>query len=196
MNEASDNAPHVPRPSARPRSIFPIVVLLLVCALGLLVFLIPFPEKRHVTRAKVSRVRADLRTMATALAAYRADHDGASPSMVPLAEIFDDVEALQRLGAQGHHVAPALTTPIAYLRELFPHGHSTPSIPLLYYRWDSEAALFYGLGPEEQLKIRPQRLAEFDPEDSEAELLDYLLGVSFDPTNGMASSGDLWRLVP
>lgn len=116
------------------------------------------------------RAHPDLRTLATALETYRLD-DGLYPQAVP-----------SETG--GTVISPVLTTPINYLTKLTPHRYATDG---------SSAYILCQPGPDEKWDItRPEQFLYGlkGPGSSSEEFLN----VTFDPTNGATSRGDIWRL--
>jgi prepilin-type N-terminal cleavage/methylation domain-containing protein len=136
------------------RAAFTLIELLVVIAIIAILAAIAVPNFLEAqTRAKVSRVKADMRTMATALEAYSADHnhyptrhhrwqksDECSEFIMhhaPFTEKVLDPDPGDTAAAVGLHV---LTTPISYLTDL-PHDvFNTPA------RNRTGRSIYYGYG--------------------------------------------------
>ncbi len=96
----------------KKRSAFTLIELLIVVAIIAILAAIAVPNFLEAqTRSKVSRTKADMRTMATALEAYYVDNNKYTPD-------FSDVLAGNpRFNTLINRLVP-LTTPIAYLTSL------------------------------------------------------------------------------
>ena len=170
---------------------FTLIELLIVVAIIAILAGIAVPNFLEAqTRSKVSRVKSDMRTLATALEAYFGDYNRYPPSTL--------VPRFARLRP--------LTTPIAYLS----------SVPLdVFQTADPGAGPFrsrgnyaYGARPIEQESrwalasdgpdLTPNHQPiEFYPGwssdiwENPASGFDY---IRYDPTNGTVSIGDIWRV--
>src|SRR5207244_2977800 len=110
------------QPPAAIRRGFTLIELLIVVAIIAVLAAIAVPNFLEAqTRAKVSRIKADMRTYATALEAYRLDHNGYPLCYVPVPKngtvahwFFMANLNNQKIGWAG----PMLTTPVAYLSDL------------------------------------------------------------------------------
>ncbi len=86
---------------------FTLIELLVVVAVIAILAAVAVPNFLEAqARAKCSRARADLRTVATALESYSADNNGHYPADRPRGDL------------DGFLAAPALTSPVAYLASL------------------------------------------------------------------------------
>ncbi len=143
------------------------------------------------TRSQVARVRADMRTLATALEAYHIDYNTYPPS--PSFEVI----AQEKPGSIATQKAlSALTTPIAYIT----------SIPLDPFN-PVEGSIFGYYAPT--LERDPELIKEAPPwtlwsmgPDSVSSIMSQedlksprILKLTYDPTNGMKSSGDIVRIA-
>lgn len=149
------------------------------------------------TRSKVSRTRADMRAMATALEVYYIDNN-TYPAWT--SEVENSWNA-GRHGMEGiptfHRGAPGgpntLTTPISYLREPFEDPFAIA--PGATFGFISSGApnpdwIIFSPGPSGRFDIDPN---QWRPGGLEANR-DWLYNVSYDPTNGTVSAGDIWRV--
>lgn len=90
---------------------FTLIELLIVIAIIAILALIAVPNFLEAqVRAKVSRVQADLRTLATALEAYAVDW-GAYPRLPYLTQVMGKNQD----DRDGIHFATSLTTPVGYI---------------------------------------------------------------------------------
>ena len=169
---------------------FTLIELLIVVAIIAILAAIAIPNFLAAqVRSKVSRVRAEMRTTATALESYYVDNNSYPVYDNPV----DDVD---------HHVPLNLTTPVAYITsiqaDVFFHEDSMspePDVkhPFHYATEDyspdevHDKLVAAGVDDESAKWI----LWSFGPDikDDEGELL-------YDPTNGTVSNGDLDRYGP
>lgn len=182
---------------------FTVVELLIVCGLLLIVSGLAVDNFTHAQhRAKSARVKADLRSFAYAVEAYRVDF-GNYPRMRHFGFYSDptiDIIAGQRVNGV---FSPSITTPIAYMSSeliLDPFMKSEHLAPLdqrLYtyqdikkYTESSKAKMwvsalkFYGA----------YRMGSVGPDrnyDNNASVLGPQ--IPYDPTNGLISPGNIWR---
>lgn len=146
------------------------------------------PENR--IREMISRVKSNQRTMATALESYFVDNNtypatlagGAARSVVKGNSFMKDLPA----------ISPALTTPVAYLTQYFPD----PFNP------DQAAGSTYSCYVTDGgwILISPGTDGDFDILAQNAYLprqnqpTPDLLNLSYDPSNGTISDGDIFRV--
>jgi type II secretion system protein G len=189
---------------------FTLIELLIVVAIIAILAAIAVPNFLEAqTRAKVSRVRADLRSIATAVEAYAVDYNGYPVDWAPLGV----PKPLFASTWMGEHVEfVALTTPVAYMTGVpddpFFEGYQL-GIPTersyAYGATQGPFAIFAALfnvhwilssrGPDRHLDIDDFRTGErvFNPLDPP----DIVSGASdlfYDPTNGTISVGDVHRI--
>jgi type II secretion system protein G len=154
---------------------FTLIELLIVVAIIAILALIALPNFLEAqTRAKVARIHADMRSLATALEAYRVDNNAYPPSANP-PDWMPDTQTWR------------LTTPIAYITSVPKDTFAFKPAEMLlggpfgvfgdYIHYVDQAALdqywlLFSYGPDGDL--------EFEE-------------VHYDPTNGTVSSGDIYR---
>ena len=167
---------------------FTLIELLIVVLIIAILAAIAVPNfLEFQVRAKVSRVKSDMRSLATALEAYAVDNS-------------DYPVAANRLGFNWHPFSSRLyplTTPISYISTI-------PKDPFIlalnntdrniydtfdYYSVSSEIVRFPNADPNRNNSLfgRKWRLASRGPDG----LKDFTGRVLYDPTNGTTSNGDI-----
>jgi hypothetical protein len=143
-------------------------------------------------RETTSRAKADLRSMATAIEMYQIEHNSypASTTTGPYG-FWQSAEPMPSF-AGGSGVA-GLTTPVAYLTSYFedPFRKLSDHRTFAYY-CNGPTWIMISAGPDCRFDLPPDRLAPLlaAPHLPNDELTNY----TYDPTNGMYSAGDIWRL--
>ncbi|NUP90679.1 MAG: hypothetical protein HUU25_12825 [Candidatus Sumerlaeia bacterium] len=139
-----------------------------------------------------TRVRADLRVMATAIEAYTVDH-GTCPAAAeagsPLSVNAGHPLMSQRPSFTLKSGGPALTTPIAYITSLIPDRCAGTGTTYAYAQVPETGPLRPVLGAWLLLSPGP----DLDWDIALGDALDVMRAQTYDPTNGIASGGDLWR---
>jgi type II secretion system protein G len=173
---------------------FTLIELLIVVAIIAILASIAIPNLLEAqTRAKVSRAKADVRSLATALEAYHTDWNSYPPT--PLNSLVDRTQRLV-----------FITTPIAYISalplEVFAGGNIQRE-PYAFWSANLNDAMkyspiYYFLVEEKNRRGRwvlfsrgPDMDYEAAPEEGGGGLLMY-----YDPTNGTVSNGDVMRFGP
>ncbi len=142
------------------------------------VILYPKYSAPHV-RAKISRVKGDLRDAAHALEAYYADNN-----------------AFPQPGAE-FTLPPALTTPVVYYSMRLPGDRLLPGKPPLRYVLsdNGKAALAISKGPDWEPQILPDKVPWEEIQAGWEEMQAALTLSTYDPTNGTVSPGDIYRII-
>lgn len=160
--------------------------------LGLIAFLAVWARQKPAG----DPVKTDQRALATALETYFVDHE-AYPPMAPLRDYARKPEELRKAGgwhtmtaSPGTATVAGLTSPVAYMRDLFPDPYSPGKrLPFAYYT-DGPGWILYSPGPDEDYDIRPAQ--EYDGRITQPSAR--LLLNAYDPMNGIRSGGDVFRV--
>ena len=208
---------------AKRVSAFTLIELLIVVAIIAILAAIAVPNFLEAqTRAKVSRVKADERSFATAMEAYTVDHNRCSPT-------FNDNAVVLPWGDTGDAASPDkrinrwhwLTTPIAYLTSPYQDAFAQPNVEpnlrfLIIQSWPGLAEVKDTSNPYSQTIGLPSVLWRESPgakigdpmwvcysagpdkdlDRLDAEYSSALTGYGiqeYDATNGTVSDGDIIR---
>jgi len=182
---------------------FTLIELLIVVAIIAILAAIAVPNFLEAqTRSKVSRAKADIRTLATALESYRVDNNQYPPAMF-LAGRVETLEDRWRF----------VTTPIAYITSIPPDPfgdqdaqESFPAPPWKYRTFDFVAKVpvpppnndgFFDFLYSNYGKQGLWYVASQGPNQvPELTISASLAGLPYDPTNGTISGGDIVRIGP
>jgi prepilin-type N-terminal cleavage/methylation domain-containing protein len=214
---------------------FTLIELLIVVAIIAILAAIAVPNFLEAqVRSKVSRVRSDHRSLATAIESYYVDNNKYPAWTRDTSDCAD--HGLIPDSSEGIGVAPGvtfrvreegvtagnefftLTTPIAYITSYFPDPFAdTRGLTFRYYavrsKWwlgsfgpdvDESGNSFdvdwTALGAPDtygpsQLANQTSNITDFETVFTDGSAADtYLLWVSYDPTNGTVSEGDVFRI--
>jgi hypothetical protein len=162
---------------------------------------------RSATRAPVTRVIADMRSLGNALEAYYVDNNNSYPacSVDPDRNAFGDLEkqnpilALQPTFMIPNGTNPAtLTTPVAYIIG-YPRNPKQFGVeaPFSYYSCVSKSSgkagwILWNPGPDKIYELSIDNITKiYNPDTTET--LPYLIERTYDSSNGTFSRGDIWR---
>lgn len=173
-------------------------LVIVIVILVILYYTTSIPTMPHTKdRARISRVRSEMRSLAIALEAYKADHQ-VYPAMIPMADLVDSPQNLER--AHGQHlmtIHPALPIPEGFFGEngYYQHSAKDPTIPgreLSYaYFTDGESWILIAAGLDRKHVVDdPSVVIEHWLKEGP----DAFLHLTYDPTNGTRSEGIIWRI--
>lgn len=188
---------------------FTLIELLIVVAIIAILAAIAVPNFLEAqTRAKVSRVQSDMRSVSTAFESYMVDNNQYPPSLArsPLAQPSPpNVSSID---------TRLLTTPIAYITSLPLDAFSVPQgqqvvpnggnnlvfygsrMPEITYEKPFNSYIGYSIGPDQEYQTGGFRALGWIEEAESFELLNFspsFPGTRYDPTNGTVSIGDIYR---
>lgn len=175
---------------------FTLIELLIVVAIIAILALIAVPNFLEAqTRSKVSRCKADMRSMATAIESYYTDHN-----RYPIGFGYPEGYARYRLAR--------ITTPVAYMTsipddpfttKLSGYGGSPGDKPSFIYllRYYHNFPQYYDTFPEFKLCVNGRdimwTLTSQGPVHPDTT---YIIWIPYDPTNGTISFGIICRSGP
>ena len=181
--------------------ILSVCLVFCVCGVGMLAAIAVPNFLEAQVRSQVSRARSDMRSLATAIETYYIDNNNYPASTTDPAESINASLAANSASPQlqwdlptfaSHHATGAhtLTTPIAYLTSYFPDPFSpVPGRTFNYYK-NEGGWILWSAGPDNDYDLNYE---DYDPRYMKS-TYDRLYRSTYDPTNGTASSGDIWRV--
>lgn len=206
------------------RQAFTLIELLIVVAIIAILAAIAVPNFLEAqTRSKISRSKADLRTLATAIEAYAVDHNF-HPISSGINSASDAIEFQNsEMAAKHKFLAPVVTTPVAYITaiplDIFainsgePDVQNGPQPEMHHYFYTNlliEKRRFGAMPPwapggafDNRLRfLGPWTLWGCGPDGDRTDLSPAKIGGPastdwelgfYDPSNGTRSNGDLFR---
>ena len=195
---------------------FTLIELLIVVAIIAILAAIAVPNFLEAqTRAKVARVQADMRTMATAAETYRVD---ANAYPIPVSVLAASQEVVYPMPSFMHSMyihnflPPAMTTPVAYITRIFPDVFAdrelqpAPEMSLIYYQNWAETRRLADLAGASFNPAQQARASGYGawvmlsggPDGDRKDLAPAQVGLLlingvYDPSNGTVSNGDIIR---
>jgi hypothetical protein len=168
-------------PAEFRRTAFKLAGILVLVGVLLFAFLTPGMRERKLTR-ETTRAWRDLQFVRAALEAY-AERTGAAYPVSAEATLPEDfaTEFAEQRGGQPFYQEQGRVARL----DLF--SPERPYTAPLRYVTDGAAWVVASRGPSREFAIGPDLL-----EDGAEELAERLRGLSYDPTNGLYSSGDMW----
>jgi prepilin-type N-terminal cleavage/methylation domain-containing protein len=182
---------------------FTLIELLIVVAIIAILAAIAVPNFLEAqTRAKVSRCKSDMRSMATALEAYRVDWNSYTPyGRIDPAGIFQYPARQNDMNDKMCFTGPPITTPVAYIGAFFSDPFATQFPPphelklIEYLNLEQHVGNFVPPPPPFASQLIPAwgfwRLVAAGPDGDRG--LDIKNNIVYDPTNGTVSNGDIVR---
>ena len=178
---------------------FTLIEILVVVAIISILSAIAIPNFLQAqTRSKVSRVKSDFRTIATALEAYAADHND-FPRQVHT-EWYDEDWAAYQGGDVRGILWPGITSPIAYISTINyidPLANEGMPIDQKYYTYnDMEEYVVRDPDTNWQQLLEyygKWRLGSVGPDKKFFHGFEYSSQLVYDPSNGTISLGNIWR---
>lgn len=159
-----------------------------------------FVEAR--SRAQVSRAKADMRSLATALESYSIDTNAYPASTLdPERSVYGAAAAPggAMAGIPGLERPRAglmtLTTPVTYITRIPTDPFGPEELPLPYWSPDGgqPSWILWSAGPDAVYDLTGQNIQQVLDETGAISINAFLLQKTYDPTNGTDSSGDIWR---
>ncbi|MEO8377924.1 MAG: hypothetical protein ABI579_09665 [Candidatus Sumerlaeota bacterium] len=191
-----------PQKKKMPVWVIVLIVILAVSLLCLFILLVlaaiavpNFLEAQ--TRSKVSRSKSDMRSLATGIENYLVDNNALPAHTVSYMESADRSAAPKAptFKVAGLNGSMSLTTPIAYLvlDQLVDPFAANKITGYRYYAVE-DGWIVWSAGPDKDYDITPE--LDYSPsfKPSYNPVPARLSNVSYDPTNGTISDGDIWRV--
>jgi prepilin-type N-terminal cleavage/methylation domain-containing protein len=199
---------------------FTLIELLIVVAIIAILAAIAVPNFLEAqTRSKTSRVKADQRSLATALEAYYIDNnsypavatsDAGSGNYgsneLPLASAGLRAMPSLRRKANNADQLHTLTTPVSFITSIFTDPFADTRGGTFSYSTNGpfkSGWLVWSFGPDTDEASSSDMLLTGTPENYVEDTVynpsntvpsELLVGLTYDPTNGTTSEGDVWRI--
>jgi len=159
-------------------------------------------EYGGASRDRVSRVKSDLRTLQTALEAYFSDHNSYPISTDRADENIFIIEDPAQKAVYNQLPTfmiyrpglATLTTPVSYITTYFddPFGPEKHK-PFCYWAPKEGGWIMWSAGPDGHYDLNIDNIARvYDPKKPKTN--GYLINLTYDPTNGSKSGGDIYRM--
>jgi general secretion pathway protein G len=199
---------------------FTLIELLIVVAIIAILAAIAVPNFLEAqVRSKVSRIKADMRSMITALESYQVDHNHYPPCASIIEPTVNSADVVSG-GSGSAPVNPALlrlvplTTPISYITSIFqdvfhssndPDSWGPPPLSTVLYYWGGDWMNLMVSGSSDDILFEemPENidvtenflLLSYSPDQDFDALDDGWPSTiqKYDPTNGTISDGDIVR---
>jgi hypothetical protein len=166
----------------------------LILAVGVRSHVVGYSEAN--IRSRISRAKADQRSLGVAIEAYYVDNnsyvswatgDQGVNNFLPAVSASRGRPTFRRSSAGGPRT---LTTPLAYITQLYPDPFAPDNGAVDSYYCDGGGWILISAGPDGDYDIDPQKLYNSSVPQPSTELLSR----SYDPTNGTVSDGDIFRV--
>lgn len=174
-----------------------LIVVLVTIAVVLVLAAIAIPNfLKAKIRSDIYKTVVDFRSIELAIGAYK-EVNGAYPAMHPLEDFCDNRDSLQEAGGieyytiePGDESLEGITTPFEYVPYIFNDFFSDRKHPWPYaYYANDDFWVVFSPGPDRDYDLGYDIHLTGTPE----EIRENLISVTYDPTNGTKSSGDIWR---
>ena len=176
------------------------IVVVGIGFVGFLIFSGPFCSV-PADRVRYARARSDMRSMATAIETYKLDH-GSFPAYTFRPAESSDSAIVTPPGWPGTSTfrvsgVDSLTTPVAYLTATFPDPFASAKGATFRYQAGGNGWILGSFGPDRDQStggdfVWQKQLEVYD--SAAADPIVKLLPLTYDPTNGLVSNGDVWRI--
>jgi len=152
-------------------------------------------------RSGVSRTKSDMRSIASAIEAYYVDNNvypewtaNLRENAIGLAakgKDSDDQPSFRHF--RNDRMFPSLTSPVTYMTSYPNDSFTEIGHTYSYYRDPKSMGwILWSMGPDKTFQLDAKNIAEiYDPEDEQPS--EALLLLTYDPSNGTESSGDVYR---
>jgi hypothetical protein len=151
-------------------------------------------DPNRLVRAKVARARSDMRAYAIAVQAFHEDH-GSYPTTQPLHQYR---RLSQKPAPESHADRMTLldtdsgvsSSPVAYFSRLAPDPFAPENDMPFGYDFTASSWILISAGPDRVYDVIPSDILRAD----QGSTITRLLHLTYDPTNGALSQGDIWHL--